>query len=264
MISTILWSKDRAAQLDLTLSSYKIYFKEWQDQKLNIIYTSSNSFFEQGYNRVKVLHPEFNWIRESNFRQDTLNCYNNSTEKYIAYLVDDDVFFDYMSVNDETFKEFQNSDDVICLSPRLAPYINFCYTQNQPQPPPEFVSKNKWNWTKGVHDWGYPVSVASFHIFRKEDMSFINSMSFGKANTFEGNMNMGNLMHRPYMLCYDHAKCLCSSINKIQQENANRHENSAPIDQLNLTFVMGKRLSVEANNYATINMCHGPIKVEWR
>jgi hypothetical protein len=263
MINTILWSKNRAAQLDLTLNTYKKYFKDWREQKLNVIYTFSNTFFEQGYNIVKKHHPEFNWVRETNFRQDTLNCYNNADEKYTSFLVDDDVFVDSFSLDDKEFKEFDSSEDVACLSCRIAPYVNFCYTQNQPQPQPQFVSKNKWNWLNAVHDWGYPFSVASFHIFRKSDLSFINNMPFTFANTFEGNMDKAKLFHRPYMLCYDHSKCICTTNNRVQSENANRFENTDPIDQLNMYFVMGKRLNTEVNNYATINMCHGPLKYIW-
>ena len=73
MINTIIWSKDRACQLDLTLSTYKKYFSEWNSQQVNIIYTGSTDSYNQGYEIVKAKHKEFNWVRETNFRWEIHN-----------------------------------------------------------------------------------------------------------------------------------------------------------------------------------------------
>lgn len=263
MLNIICWSKDRAAQLDLSLSTYKKYFKEWKDQNLSIIYTYSDSFYKQGYDKVIKLHPEFNWIKETNFKQDTLNCFNNSDRKYTSFFVDDDVFIDSFSLDDPEFKEFSESEDIACLSCRIAPYVDYCYTQNKPQPQPQFVSKNKWDWRNAVHDWGYPMSVASIHIFRKEDLMFLNKIHFTFANTLEGAMDGNRPYNRPYMKCYDHSKCICTTNNRVQMENANRNENCDPLNTLNVMFIMGKRLNPDINHNTTINMCHGPLKYQW-
>ena len=137
MINVTVWSKNRACQLDLTLSSFKKYFKEWELCRVNIIYTFTDSYYEAGYERCKKYHPEFNWIRETNFRQNTLDSIFLNNLKYQAFIVDDDVFVDEFSVNDKEFKEFLTNQSVACLSPRIAPYVNYCYTANQPQPQPK-------------------------------------------------------------------------------------------------------------------------------
>lgn len=152
MINVLCWSKNRSAQLDLTLSTYKKYFKEWKEQTLNIIYTYTDDFYKQGYDRVKQLHPEFNWIKERDFRNDTLLTLS-SFLPYTSFLVDDDVIINPFSIQDPEFKEFFSNEDIACLSCRMAPYINYCYTQNQPQSPPIFNEKRMWNWKNAVHDW---------------------------------------------------------------------------------------------------------------
>ena len=262
-INVICFSKNRACQLDLTLSTFKKYFKEWKDQTVNIIYTYTDDFYKQGYDKVKEFHPEFNWIKERDFKNDTLVTIA-SFLPYTAFLVDDDVFIDNFSINDPEIQEFFNNEDISCVSPRMAPYINFCYTQNKPQPPPIFNEKRMWKWKEAVHDWNYPTSIASFHIFRTKDLVFLNTMPFKGPNSLEGNMCGMYPQNRNYMICYNHAKCFCAATNKIQCENNNRHENSNSLEDLNTGFINGERLSPDINDKYTFNMAHGPIKYEWR
>lgn len=262
-INVICWSKNRACQLDLTLSTFKKYFKEWKDQTVNIIYTYTDDSYKKGYDRVKELHPEFNWIKEKDFKNNTLVTLA-SFSPYTAFMVDDDVFIDHFSLEDPEMKEFFNNEDITCISPRLAPYINFCFPQNAPQPPPIFNEKRMWKWKEGIHDWGYPMSVACFHIFRTKDLVFLNTMHFKAPNSLEGGMCGAYPQNRNYMICYDHAKCFCSALNRIQCENQNRHLNSHSIEDLNSGFINGERLCPDVNDKYTFNMAHGPITLQWR
>lgn len=271
MINTILWSKDRACQLDLTLTTYKKYFKEWADQSVSIIYTHSNEAYGRGYEIVKKLHPEFNWVRETNFRLDTINIFNDKKRDYTAFLVDDDVFVDYFSLNSVEFNTFQQDPNIICLSPRMAPYVTYCYPASIPCTPSPFLSqyagKKVWEWKNGTpnSDWSYPWSVACHHIFRSVDLQHaINNIPFRAPNSFEGNCLLGHIGDRPYMISYDTAKCICSTNNKIQMENMNRNENSHPVEFLNANFLAGKRLCPDINHQRILNACHGPLDYKWR
>lgn len=268
MIQVMYFSKDRACQLDLTLTSMKKHFKEWKDQEHVILYTYSNDEYRKGYERVMQLHPEFKWVKETNFRSDTIRLFNESQRPYVAFLVDDDVFLDDLTLESQEFKTFTQNTAIACLSPRMAPYVTFCYTANIPAPPPAFGPGLKiWNWQdpKLCGDWNYPMSIASFHVFRREDLARpINIGNFRAPNSFEGTCLAPNPPnHRPLMICYENAKCFCVTNNRVQTENGNRHENSAPLDQLNAAFVAGKRLSPHANYLHKANTAHGPAKYIW-
>lgn len=260
MINVICWSKDRAAQLDLTLSSYKKYFKDWKSQTVNIIYTYSNDFYKSGYDVVKKYHPEFNWILETNFKTDTLKCLN-SDKLLTSFIVDDDVFIDFFSLKDDEAKEFLSNESITCLNTRMAPYINFCYTQNQPQPPPILNEKRIWKWVGAIHDWGYPSSVATGFLFRTKDILFLNNLQFRAPNSLEGGFNSYYPQNRENMICYEHAKCITSSNNRVQTENLNRHDNLNTVEDLNKEFISGKRLCTAVNYNLKCNMAHGPIKL---
>lgn len=267
MINVVVWSKNRACQLDLTLSSYKKYFSDWQKCQVSIIYTYTDNNYKKGYELCQQYNPEFTWIKETDFRQDTIKAIFSSNHNYQAFMVDDDVFIDKFSLEDKECQEFLTNHSVSCLSPRLAPYVNYCYTANQKQPQPTFLidRDHLWEWRGKPYDWGYPWSVSGFHIFRKSDLINLQKLQFRGANSFEGGfISASPFVGRELMSCYKQAKCICSTNNKVQTENGNRHENSDPLDILNSIFLNGKRLDPNTNNKYVLNMCHGPLKYEWR
>jgi hypothetical protein len=259
MINILLWSKDRAAQLDLTLQSYKKYFKDWDKQTLNILYKCSSDDFIKSYDILMKYHPEFNWVNEKDLVKQTKELIFNTDHLYVSFIVDDDVFIDYFSTSDYEFKEFTTNNDIACLSCRLAPYINYCYTAGMPQPAPD-IKDGIWEWCNKPYDWGYPASLSAFHVFRKQDVSFLKDINFRGVNTFEAQFDSMFSRNRTKMICYNQAKCICATNNRVQMENANKNENSHDIYVLNNAFLLGKRLSTNVNDKATINMCHSPMK----
>lgn len=268
MIDVIIFSKDRAAQLDLTLSGLKHYFREWREQSYTILYTYSSDLHKLAYDRAMILHPEFKWVKETNFQQDTKNIFNSGTKSFVSFLVDDDVWINEMSINTYEFNEFKINSQIACLSPRIAPQVNYCYTARLSTPPPkEFINKTTWNWTNSelAGDWNYPMSIASFHIFKKEDLlNSINNVSFRGPNSFEGSCLAPNPpRHRPLMICFENCKVFCGTVNRVQIENSNFHENSHNPDMLAKIFLMGKRFNPLANNGLIMPMCHGPVKLEY-
>lgn len=266
MINIISWSMNRAAQLDLMLQTYKNHFKEWKDQSFNIIYKYTNENYKKGYELVKLYHPEFNFIEETNFRQNTLDLYNNSKLPYVSFLVDDDIFINDFTTTSKEFNEFENNPLITCLSSRLAPYIDYCYTQNNVAQKPELDERNVFKWRENCSgDWSYPWSVAALHVFRKQDIYAINNIQFKAPNSFEGNALCSIPFHgRDYMICFNTAKTFTAANNKIQNENNNRHENTDPVDLLNNIFISGKRLNAEVNDNMISNSCHGPILLIWK
>lgn len=265
MINVILWSKDRAAQLDLTLQTYKKYFKEWNSQTTQIIYKCSNDFYKNGYDIVRYLHPEFNFIEEKDFRSDTINTIFSSKQEYVSFLVDDDVFIDDFTLESQEFKEFDNNPLIATLSCRMGKNVNFCYTQNLPATQPAINSKNMWRWRDNCSgDWCYPWSVAAFHIFRKSDLLPLSHIPFRATNTFEAALCNIPFSARDWMICYDTPKVFTGANNRVQIENLNRTENCDSIETLNREFLAGQRLDVNANYKLRSNACHGKVNYIWR
>lgn len=266
-LHTILFSKDRACQLDLTLSTYKNHFKEWRDNKLTILYTFSSNEFKFGYDKVKKLHPEFTWVMETNFRQNTVAIFNDIQEPLVSFLVDDDVFINDVTLKCQPIKAFLNNPNILCVASRMNKEVNYCYTSNiQSAPPTFFYEEGSWEWRAPglAGDWCYPMSIASFHIFRKVDLIRpITQVPFRAPNSLEGTCLAANPPDKPLMILLDNQKCVCGVNNRVQGENSNRHENSHSLESLNNMFLAGNRLSDKVNDGKILKQAHAPVAYVW-
>ena len=194
-LSIFIFSKNRACQLDALLRSLKLNFKEWNDSEVNILYNYDNNLFGRGYEKVQIDHPEFNYIKENNFRNDFLNIIQKASSDWLCGFTDDTIFKNTFSLLEEEFIFFQkniSSLKLISLSLRLYPGIQFCYPMNNLfSPHPKFIHDKYliWNWTKLTPDWGYPLSIDS-HVFNKEHFSFlISKFDFQNPNILESNLD---------------------------------------------------------------------------
>jgi hypothetical protein len=246
----------------------KKYFKEWNQQNVSIIYKATTPEYKAGYDKVIEYHPEFNWIQESNYMVDTRNAFLNCEFPYVAFVVDDDLFVNPFSITDPEFQKFFNDPSILTMSCRMHPGITHCYTQwNAPAHKPQFDADRCWNWKQpGLSgDWCYPMSVASFHVFRKAEIhKQVMCIPFRQANDLEGLCLASHPPSNPRMICYETSKCICVTNNKVQNFNGNRHENTHPLEDLNKEFLSGKRLSPDVNDGLQLNTAHGPAKYEWR
>ena len=61
-LDVIVFSKDRANQLDALLRSMRAFFP--LPHRLHIIYTSSNGEFERAYDLLRRWHQGINWVED--------------------------------------------------------------------------------------------------------------------------------------------------------------------------------------------------------
>jgi hypothetical protein len=228
MINTIIFSKDRACQLDLLLRSFKHYFVEWRQLNVSIICKATNGAFKKGYDKTLIRHPEFKFIFETNFRSDLCRC--NFSKDKTMFFVDDDVFINPVSLNDNVFKLFEQNKDITCISLRMNPLVNSCYTQKQrPAKTPPLSNDLIWNWRIAAQsdlwqgypsDWGYPMSVDG-HIFRtNEVLNKIQMLNYQSPNFFEGAL-ASTMVNGSQMICFKNSIIFNNPINKVQTSNGN-------------------------------------------
>ena len=76
-MNIIVFSKDRAMQLELFIRSFNKYVKDFDKYIINIIYTYSNDNFKLGYDKlIGMNYPNVNYIKETNFRSDLIRMIN--------------------------------------------------------------------------------------------------------------------------------------------------------------------------------------------
>jgi hypothetical protein len=265
MITVVAFSKNRAAQLDLLLSSFKFYFKEWNRLNVKVIYKATDDLFEKGYQKTISKHPEFTFIKERNFKDDVCGCHFMTP--YTMFLVDDNIFINPVSIQDPQFKLFENNKNITCLSLRMNPRVNTCYTQRQRTVKIPTVNKDfTWNWRQIAQedsisgypsDWGYPLSVDG-HVFRTADIiNYIFSLNYNSPNMFEGHL-WNKPINGDLMVCYENSIIFNNPVNKVQTVNGNEAGISINIsaESINNKFINGGTLDFKPYNNIIIKAPH--------
>ena len=267
MINTIIFSKNRACQLDLLLTSAKRNLSDMF--RLNVVYTATNQSFSDGYERVVQRFDNVNFIEETDFQQDTLSLVEGS-EKYVCFLVDDNIV--YRPVVLEDIDSLFGIEGFACLSLRLGPNttVQSPYT-NQMCPMPEYMTivENKyvlWNW-RMVHphtNFGYPFSVDGNIFTKKTTLDVITKYDFNNPNALEGRANVNNLPTR--MACLSKQSAVVNTpINIVGSSNGDCGAKfGVSLEELNEKYLDGEVVDFDAMDFSNITCCHQEIELVFK
>lgn len=251
-LNVIVFSKDRAAQLDLFLTTANQF---WPTLKPTVLYTVSDPEFEQGYQQIRTLHPHATLVREtkqpglrrgSDFKKQLVSLMDNS-KQYTVCFVDDVVFIS--KPNEEKIAQALQRDDVICSSLRMQPGYDWCYTANEPMTPPQIDQDMTWDWTKATHDWGYPMTVDG-HVYRTADfLPYLKKCKYKNPNSLEAVMDQKR-PNTPRIHCHPNAVILNNPTNIVQNQHGNRHGTQTTKD-INTQFLAGNRIDPNSSKSIT-------------
>ena len=242
MLDCLIFSKNRACQLDLLLRTIRKNFNELKPTNVRILYLATNEFYNQGYLKLRDKFPAHEWIQECNFTDDVKNIVSEFKEPFALTLVDDEVIVNPFPIL-ESFQSFRISNKIHTISLRMHPEVDWTYTSGVKQGLIDrWVYRGDsiriWDWTNwdtqsqtGLpNEAGYPSCINS-HIYpRQWFQSYIKKLQFSNANSLEGMFN--NLRHtfKPHMVCFTRPKSV-SIANNLVQTGTNKHsdnpENSA-------------------------------------
>jgi hypothetical protein len=223
MLSTVVFSKNRAAQLDLLLQDLTL--------PATILYTYDPEF-EAGYNKLIPIYPNFTFIKEDDFKKQTIELLK---DEYILFLVDDDFQTEQFDIGCKEFEQFKNNPrKIISFSLRLCP----AFANNIP-----FKEYNLWEWKKYWHSFGYPMSVSST-IFRKNDiLPIMVEHDFNNPNELEITLRKYR-QYKPYMGCCDTVKFANVLANQVQTQYKFKNMKT-PLKELEEKFLSEQRISLK-------------------
>ena len=251
-MNVVIFSKDRAAQLDLLLRS----MPEWFDE-VYVIWTASDNNYRNAYQVLMNETPECVMCIQQgkDFKQDTV-WFADSPNEHTMFLTDDDVFL-------RGFDMPTMPDNVACLSLRLNPRMDYCYTLNRPQKMPKIgTAGNIWNWRLADADYGYPMSLDG-HIFRTADiLPLLERLDYHDPNSLEAALAR-NPINRPMMMCFDRSVIVNNPVNRVQDTIKNRFGEFFGYSQewLNKQFMAGKRIKLEPFIGYDPNACHVELPI---
>ena len=260
MINITVFSKNRAAQLELFIRSFNKYVFNAENYMINVIYQFTDDQYRMGYEKLfGMMYSNVTYVKESNFKQNVIDTIDLN-KKYTVFFVDDNIFKNPFNFYDEQMGIFDNDDEILCRSLRLHTKLTICYPEgNRHIKPPVFSDNNIFYWKGEQGDYGYPMSLDG-HIFRtKQIYPYIIKPYYVNPNTMEGSW-ASRPMNLPKMICYDNSIIVNNPCNKVQTVNGNIHGNVS-ITDLNNKFLDGKLISLNNIDGIENSSCHQEIEM---
>ncbi len=253
-LTVLIFSKNRACQLELLLRSLDIKVKQ---KSVRVLYTCDPEY-QAAYEKLKKLYPDVVFMPESDFRRQVIE---SITDDYLLFETDDDVMIDSFSEDCPEFRKFESNEDIMCLNLRMSRNYDYDFLKDRQVSIPEF-DDGTWEWRKYRHDWGYPWNTSA-HIFRKKDLlPVLETSEFSSPHSLE--FSMRRWQDKPLMIGFEKAKFIDIPVNAVSQNNQ-RIGNVVSTDFLNDKFMEGYRLALEPVIEAakTTRSYFMPLDYEW-
>lgn len=279
MISAIIFSKNRALQLDLLLNS--IYKNLPQCNQIKLIWKADEEHLSS-YQALTQEHKGriYSIQQGINFYEDLYNACKHCSNNYVVMLTDDDIVYNQSNVSLETLYNLNNKEIFACYSLRLGLNTNKRQIENNwyPDFPTHFdlLDNNTvlaWNRTDMLTQsyWSYALSVDG-HIFNKyllldilyEIFTWSNIRKYIQTpNKLEGLMQRFFFEIGPIMLCGRHSSVVNSPNNRVQDDYKNRcgDIHSYCESHLNQLYAMGKRINIADLDFSHINCPHTELDI---
>ena len=114
--------------------------------------------------------------------------------------------------------------DILTLSLRLHPRLDYCYPANISMIPPKFENNFFiYDWIGQTGCYGYPYSLDG-NFFKTQDVIYyLYNLKYNGPNDLESQMAMNPMRYKTKIICYNTSKVFNIPFNKVQNFNDNRH-----------------------------------------
>lgn len=243
-LDVVIFSKDRAAQLDVLIQSIKENLSAAHNT-LHVLYTTSNVEHFISYENLKNKYRNVYFHQQGDFCTDTKIIINHYfSKKYCMMFADDEIV---TQKTDITEILTQYTDDVQSASLRLGESVDYCQPARAPMQQPTFERIGnviRWNWTTGdqFKCWNYPRSVIGT-IHRTDTIrKVLGGKAFRNPNELEvvcGAINADK--SKPHMISYTTSRVLCIPANHVNPETRTPMMDISA-DDLNTRYTYGERI----------------------
>jgi hypothetical protein len=270
LLNVIIFSKDRAMQLDLLLKSILLNFNVG-DYKLNILYKASNDEYNRGYNTIRDLYPQFTYKKEENFKKDLVSLFNDS--EYTVFLTDDDIIYQKFELNKDELHNIFMLTNASCFSLRLGLNTKHCYTMQRLNDLKNFKRHEfyhdisliepiiSWKVEDGTNDYAYPMSLDG-HIFKTDFIKYFSeSIEYANPNILEAMLSKIT-KNNMIISSYPNSRLVNNPINRVQNifHNLSGMIFGYSAEDLNEMFLDDISFDFNKMNFNEITGCHQEIQ----
>ena len=271
MISTLIFSKDRACQLDLLLRSIKQNFSHISSD-IWILYKSTTADFERAYDLLFSRHDDLGIRRQRNgpkeFQLDTKALIRLMKSDYVCFFVDDNFVYQPPNTFGNQVEHVMNSiEEAGCFSFRLGlnTTVQDPYSKAPVNKMPEFTVINDtvwaWDWTTlPLNNFSYPFSVDG-HVYSKRVVLDALDYEFDTPNAFEGRFPPNRIPRG--MFCLKQSCVVNNPLNLVgSSQNKAGVWHGKSLEELNNAYLNGQQISLQKLCHNEVVGCHQEMEIE--
>jgi hypothetical protein len=263
MIAAIVFSRDRAMQLDLLLTSLERNAPGIFDP-VHVLWRSGPEYRE-GYEVCALNHPAVSFVPENDLAAQVR--YLLHAADFASFFTDDDVL--YRPVDATLTAALHAHPGLLCLSLRLGLNTTFCYPHARNQAYPSYGEKDDiiaWHWQGAPGDFGYPGSLDG-HVFRGADLrAMLDDARFANPNRLEDVlMSKVGALGKPLMVSYRESRLVGIPANIVNTTHPNRYgeQHAYDIAELNFRYLAGERIALDELDFSGIRGAHQEIELRF-
>jgi hypothetical protein len=285
----LVFSRDRAMQLDAALRSFLLHCSDGDQARLTVLYHCTSLLHARQYTELIQEHRRHANIRfqpQARFRQDVLTFLAQNANLsygvglyrrmaglhrrlgflrqpllhfdrpgYVLFLVDDNLFVSRFSLA-EALTVLDTDPQSIGFSLRLGRNTVYSYTRDLPQSLPEFSPLGehalRFDWAQAELDFAYPLEVSS-SIYRISDLlPRLNRQRFVNPNQLESRLEESAhhfTTHRPFLLCFPQSVAFSNPVNQVADRYLNRFGTLHPCTSQELADLFNQGLRIDIQAY---------------
>ena len=260
MITAVVWSKDRACQLDLLLTSLERNAPGVFSPK--VLYRSTSSGHEHGYDLCRSRFPDVHFQFDGAAPAFLARLLIDHGHDHACFFTDDSVLYRELPF-------FPKLDSrTLCFSLRLGKNTTWCYPLAKEQALPRLLSNGdmlRWHWTDAEHDFSYPASVDG-HVFRSTALTAALRDCPTNANPNQIEEHLVKHFERDrrtLMAAYPHSCLVGIPVNTVSTTHRNRHgeQHSISPDFLLASYLRGERIDLDALDFSDVRGAHQEIEL---
>lgn len=238
----IIFSKDRAMQLDALLRSFDQYAPE-VFRRVFVLYCSSTPEFAAGYEMLFAEYPsecvDVRGVKETSFRHNLLALLSyakNWEPDYLSFFSDDAILF-------RPVANIVVPSGALCYSLRLGKNITYSYNADRTQQ--EGECDFAWKFSNDGHFYSYEGMVVRIH----------QTAEIVSPGAIEDELNARYGSRSGYVAYGERSSLVCIQHNRVTTMAANRNAGGSA-EELNRRFLAGERIDFMAMDFSGVNSPH--------
>ncbi|MBW8001521.1 MAG: glycosyltransferase [Planctomycetes bacterium] len=267
----LIFSKDRAMQLQATIESFLANCKDSDNIQLSVLYKASNELYKRQYDKLKADYKNVKFVEETDFRKQVISLVNRY--EHVLFLVDDNLFVRSFDLS-EIVRHLNRNNDAMGFSLRLGRNTTYCYAHDAKQSLPIFEQAGGgvlgYDWEEGSFDFGYPLELSSSVYRSKDIMVLLSRLEFENPNMFEVSIASNADVFsqtRSKILCFEQSVTFCNPVNMVQTSYGDNRAGSDmeySTETLAKKFDDGMRVDIEKYSDFVPNACHQEVPLYFK